>query len=108
MNVWRKQRDPSRTLHPLWRGVGCFLVILIPVAAWWLSGLAMEYLQVWLPEFARIVRRGGEQIIYIQIGLAIVLGLVLYMLLSFLSALLYTLVDQTDRLFSRSKPRDEQ
>jgi hypothetical protein len=44
-------------VHPVWRGIGCILIILIPIMSWFVAGLVLENMKSnLLPyEFTRVV-----------------------------------------------------
>jgi hypothetical protein len=44
----KKKEDRPWKVHPIWRGIGCFLMILVPIMAWAGAELFMET-NTWLP-----------------------------------------------------------
>ncbi|MCW5875767.1 MAG: hypothetical protein KIS85_02685 [Anaerolineales bacterium] len=101
MNTWRRKRSPGRTLHPLWRGVGCLIVVLMPLLAWWFSGFGLEFVQSEAPEWLRAAPSGSNELLFIRIGIAAIIGLALYLLLTFSSSLLLSMVNSIDRFIER-------
>ncbi len=41
---WRRPRPPARKwrVHPIWRGIGCLMLVLIPIFSFGVAGLLME------------------------------------------------------------------
>lgn len=36
------QRDPTPAIHPIWRGIGCVMLVLIPVLAFFISNILIN------------------------------------------------------------------
>ena len=92
MNLRRAQRGK---LHPIWTGIGCAMLVLIPLLSWGLADVLVDYIFATYPDLALNIAKanpGGVNIIYIKIGSAVILGVLLYLLFSFLGSLLYSLL----------------
>lgn len=89
----RRIRGPlTRRVHPIWRGIGFLLLILIPLISFGIAGTIMDYLPVQYPNLVR----GNPQLIdglddlYLQLAITLVLSLILYLLMSILTSILYS------------------
>jgi len=61
--VGRREERPWK-VHPAWRGIGCFLIILVPIMAWFGSIVFIEN-NTFVPiprDFTRVVRIGMTDI----------------------------------------------
>ncbi len=38
----RGAKGPEKEVHPIWRGVGCFMMLFIPFLSWFLATLTMQ------------------------------------------------------------------
>lgn len=95
MSDQRQRGFFSSKVHPVWRGIGCLLLILIPVIAFGFADLILNYVLNENPELARNfsgANPNGIDIIYLQLGITLVLSLLLYLVLSILGSLIYTLL----------------
>jgi hypothetical protein len=36
------QRDPTPAVHPMWRGIGCIMLVLIPVLSYFISNILID------------------------------------------------------------------
>lgn len=90
----RRNRALSWRMHPVWRGIGFLFLILMPIIAYYLSGMLLDYLATQpLTPSANFLRSiGSENLLYLQIGLTVLLSILLYLILSILGSLLYTLL----------------
>lgn len=95
-------------VHPIWRGIGCFLMILIPVISY---GLA-EFLLAWVgsqkPELERTLFANTtffNNPLFVKAALALVLCMVLYLVFSIFGSLLYSLMGgpENEEIASRTK-----
>lgn len=92
MNIKRPQRGK---LHPIWNGIGCAMVVLIPLISWGLADVLVDYIFTTFPDLPLNIAKenpGGIDILYIKIGAAVILGMLLYLAFSILSSLLYTML----------------
>ncbi len=88
----RRHRGPlTWRIHPIWRGIGLVLLIVIPFIAYGLAGMLMDYSvshDLTNQNATQIV--AGVDDLYLQIGLALVLTLLLYLVFSVVGSLLYS------------------
>ncbi len=90
MNI---RRAPRGKLHPIWNGIGCAMLVLIPLISWGLADVLVDYIFATYPDLPlRIAKEnpGGVDVVYIKIGAAVILGMLLYLAFSILSSMLYT------------------
>lgn len=94
-------------VHPIWRGIGCLLLILVPVIAFGLAEMLLdfapsrsEFLANYLADMA-----DGPEIFYIKLGLTVVLSVILFLLFQIVGSLIYSLGGgpQDEDLASRTK-----
>ena len=82
-------------LHPIWTGIGCAMLILLPAIAWGLADRLVDFTLIRFPDLALNIAKanpGGVNVIFIKIGAALILLILIYLLFSILSSLLYTLL----------------
>lgn len=92
MNIKRPQ---SGKLHPIWNGIGCAMLVLIPLISWGLADVLVDYVFTTYPDLPLSIAKEnprGIDILYIKIGAAVILGVVLYLAFSILSSTLYSLL----------------
>ncbi|HLE73075.1 MAG TPA: hypothetical protein VI688_02410 [Anaerolineales bacterium] len=85
----------GRKLHPIWTGIGCAMLILIPLISWGLADVLVDYLVATYPDLALDIGKanpGGVNILYLKIGSAVILSILIYLLFTILSSLFYTLL----------------
>jgi len=90
----------SEGVHPVWRGIGCLFMILIPIMAFAGAVLLVQanLEQRWLPtpyELAQPVSLpyfGSVNYLYAYLLVAVILSLIGFALLSVVYALVYNLV----------------
>ncbi|MCK4899705.1 MAG: hypothetical protein KAS38_13055 [Anaerolineales bacterium] len=94
------QAASSEGVHPVWRGIGCVLMILIPIMAFAGAVLLVQanLEQKWLPtpyELAQPVLLpyfGRVNYLYSYLLVAVILSLIGFALLSVVYALVYNLI----------------
>lgn len=91
----QRHRGPlTWRLHPIWRGIGLILLILIPVISFGLAEIFLDYFVAQSPDLPQ----SPEQIIigvdnlYLQIGVTLVLTIILYLLLSIIGSVVYSVM----------------
>lgn len=82
-------------LHPIWRGIGCALIILIPLIAYGLADVILGYVLTQNPNLAASLsnpRPGEADLFQVQLIATAVLSVILYMVFSILGSLVYSLL----------------
>ena len=91
-------RQEREKIHPIWRGIGLILVFLFAVMGWfgsiWL--LDENAKQHWITIPSNLMAKGADELLYVKIGVAIVIFLVLYMIFQFISFLSCVYLAQKD------------
>jgi hypothetical protein len=85
-----KRRDDS--IHPIWRGVGFGLMILIPIISYAAMKLLLEYntkTNIFPIPSDLIVQGGRYPMIYVEIGVFTVIALALYTVFMFFNFVIY-------------------
>jgi hypothetical protein len=93
-SVSLKERESRKQPHPVWRGIGFILMILIPFLAYF-SGLVLieqNNLHGWFAIPAEYFTKSGDPYLYIKIGLTVVISLVLYGVISLLGVMLLSVL----------------
>jgi hypothetical protein len=76
--------DPNlkQSVHPIWRAVGCFMAILIPIIGFTGALMLIEANQEqgWLVIPYDFVAPGDDPLLYVKIGLTAVLSFILYVI----------------------------
>lgn len=75
-----ESKKRNTTIHPVWRGVGFIMMVVIPIAAYFLSIwlLNMNAEKDWIAVPGEFLSRGEDPLIYVKIGMTLVLSLVVY------------------------------
>jgi hypothetical protein len=93
---WRRPPRKKRPwkVHPIWRGIGCFVAILVPLVSYALSHLFVEANKVenWI--FIPFDLRGPSAIpfLFLKLLLAVVIALALFSLYTFIYVVVYQMV----------------
>ncbi len=96
----QKQEEQPEGIHPIWRGIGCIMLILMPVMAY--AG-AVELVNAnfangWVPmpaEFAKAVDipfLGTVRYLYAYIAMGLILLMIGYGILTILYSILYSAI----------------
>jgi hypothetical protein len=85
----RESKPPTREIHPIWRGIGFVLIILIPFMAYTAAILVLNEnaSRGWFPIPADILARGSDPMLYVKILLTLLIAMVLYIILLFITFL---------------------
>lgn len=80
-------KPPSRDLHPIWRGIGFIMIILIPILSY---SAAMLILQEnakrgWFPIPADLIVNFSDPMILVKIVLTILIAFILYMVMQLIT-----------------------
>lgn len=93
----QKKREKKREPHPVWRGIGFIMMILIPLLAFSLADVAVSYIkeqgyaipQEFRYEVIDIPLYGPVTDIWAILGLGFVIALILFAVMAFISAAIY-------------------
>lgn len=91
----QRRRGSFSTLHPIWRGIGFLLLIIVPVIAYGLVEMGIQYMFESDQNFANTfsaTNPDGIDLIYLQVGATLLVSFILYLVLSILGSLLYSLL----------------
>jgi len=83
----KEMREAQQRVHPIWRGVGLLLIVITPVLGFF-SGLVLleeNAKQGWFIIPSGWLLQGADPLLLLKIGLTIVLGLLIYFFLQFIS-----------------------
>jgi hypothetical protein len=83
------QPKQKRVIHPIWRGIGFLLMIIVPVLSYF---AAIEILDAnsannWVPIPAEFLMKGADPLLAVKIGLAVVLAILVFILFNFVAFL---------------------
>lgn len=95
----RDSKKPKREVHPIWRGVGCSLLILIPIISYSGARVLLEQnaKSGWFPIPGDLIARGtfplvgNYPMLYIEAILTVALMLVLYGLFTLIYFMFYSM-----------------
>lgn len=81
-------------VHPIWRGIGCMMMLLIPLLAFGLSELLIAasfeaspgFAYTFSPENPRAVN-----MLYLQLGATALLSFILYLVFSILGSIIFSM-----------------
>ena len=82
-NRYKKADVKKAGIHPIWRGIGCIMLILIPVISYLGSLVFLQYgpkygLTGWITR--DILVEGSDPYLYVKIGITIVISLVFFLI----------------------------
>lgn len=108
-----KKKEKDKSLHPAWRGVGCFLIILLAAGGYWFGGWFIAnnrwiYIppEILYPTFLPAFMPQG---ILLRLGLGLVFMLFGYGVLSFFYAIAFPIKPgETDAPPMKRKRRSPQ
>jgi hypothetical protein len=96
MSANRRDRGPFPwTVHPIWRGIGCLLMILLPIIAYGLAELLLAWVATQNPSLGRTLVANTNFLnnpIFVKIAIALVINMALYLIFSTFGSLLYSLM----------------
>ncbi len=79
---WRRPKVKERPwkIHPIWRGIGCLMAVLIPLVAFVLAdyGVDANLQQRWVPVPTELVGPTGFPFLYAKITLAAILTIIIF------------------------------
>lgn len=90
----RRNRGPFPwRVHPIWRGIGCLMLIILPLIAYGLTDVVINFAQANSPALAQSLERNPSIVEhpYFRIVFTAVLSLVLYLVFSIVSSIIYSL-----------------
>lgn len=84
-NASIKKQHPWK-IHPIWRGIGCMMLIIIPIVAW---AAAYEFLRFapklsWFPQSREMYRNLNLDIVVLPFSLGQIIFTVLFMMVGFM------------------------
>jgi hypothetical protein len=96
MSASRRDRGPFPwTVHPIWRGIGCLLLILLPIIAFGLAELLLAWVASQNPSLGRTLTANTNLLsnpLFVKAVLALVISMALYLVFSTLGSLVYSLM----------------
>jgi hypothetical protein len=90
----RDRKPLQDKVHPIWRGIGCLMMLLIPLLAFGIGEILIaasfeaspSFAQTFDPENPRAI-----SILYLQAGATAVLSFILYLVFSILGSILFSM-----------------
>ncbi|MCJ7702616.1 MAG: hypothetical protein MUO62_13615 [Anaerolineales bacterium] len=78
-------------IHPVWQGIGCLMIVLIPIMSFAGAVLLVDanLEHRWLPVPRELVSPGGNPLLYMQIGVTVLISMFGFMLFVIAYSLLY-------------------
>jgi len=107
-NYRAPQPKPPWSIHPIWRGIGCFMMVLLPVISYALASIFMDAnaRNGWLPLPAELVRTvtvpylGAVQSLYGLLLFTVVFLVMLFSIFTVIYSIVYRITspgpDPTD------------
>lgn len=82
--VRRPKEDESQKIHPVWRGIGCISLVIIPIISYIGASQLINHREnfswIIIPEEI-VLKQGNDTLIFVKILYAIIIGLLLFFLL---------------------------
>jgi len=101
----RNDRTLGWRMHPIWRGIGFLFLILVPIIAYFLTGMVLDYIASQpSTELAEMLQSVNPQnLLYLQIVITVLLSVLLYLILTVFGSLVYNLMGgrENEELVSR-------
>jgi hypothetical protein len=76
--------DEKKKIHPVWRGIGCVLMVLIPFVSYFAAVQIISMRNQWkwviIPEEI-IAKTGNDPLIYVKLVYAFVIALLLFLIM---------------------------
>ncbi len=89
------QNEPSsqREVHPIWRGIGLFLMVLTPFMAYMATLVLLEQNEIngWMTIPKEMLSPMVEPMLFVKIGLTVVLSVIIFGILQFISFIFYSM-----------------
>lgn len=86
-----KERPPSneRKIHPIWRGIGFALMIIVPILSYVASLLILQEnnTQHWFPIPAELIARGSDPLLYTKIFITVILCIIAFGVFNLITAI---------------------
>ncbi len=92
-NISRTQAPPDREVHPIWRGIGLFLMVLTPFMAYMSTLILIEQNQIngWIAIPKDMLSPVVEPMLYVKIGLTLVLTVILFGVVQLIAFIFYSM-----------------
>lgn len=86
-------------IHPVWRGIGCLFIILIPIVSYAGSVLLINanLKNRWVPIPREFIGPPGYELLYSQLGVTILLSIFGYMVFVIFYSMIYRVVGPPQR-----------
>ena len=86
-------------LHPIWRGIGLLLLVLIPFIAYGFSGMLLDYIVDRSPDLPQNPNQiiMGVDNLYLQIGVTLILAILFYLIITLIASAIYSLSGARER-----------
>lgn len=82
-------------VHPIWRGIGFLLLILIPIISYGLAELLLDWFTLRNPNFTRMLAANPSFLsnpLFIKGAMTLVISIAIYLAFSTVSSLFYSLL----------------
>lgn len=91
-----RQRKPLQNrVHPIWRGIGCLMMLLIPLLAFGLGEMLIAATFEASPSFAYTFSSENPRpvnMLFLQAGATVLLSFILYLVFSILGSILFSML----------------
>ena len=79
----KKEKQGKNEVHPIWRGIGCAFIVLIPLLSYFGSLIFLQYgpnygLTGWIT--GDVLAKGADPLLYVKLGMTIVITLIMYVI----------------------------
>jgi hypothetical protein len=70
----------NKTIHPVWRGVGFVIMVIIPIVAYFLATwlLTLNAANNWIPIPHEFLSKSKDELVYVKVGLTLLASLIVY------------------------------
>jgi hypothetical protein len=96
MGIYRKYDEFGETkrpwkIHPVWRGIGCLLLILLPLMAYGIAVLIVDANKInrWIPFPPELTGPAEFPYLYANLGVAVLVFMILFGLFTIIYFLIY-------------------
>ncbi len=100
MSTYRRdRRRVRRSIHPIWRGIGCTLLILVPITSFTIAQPLLDWVEAKDPALEKMLSANTSVLnnpLVLKVAIALLLTMAIFLVLSIFWSLLNSLVGPDD------------
>lgn len=93
-------------IHPIWQGIGCLLMLLIPIISYAASVLfvRLNTENQWFPIPQEFIGPPGRELLFVELGITVLIALLGFILLVILYSIIYRYMGPPQKRLIDSEP----